>query len=209
MRSATLAAALLALSIVSAQGQEAATPASNSPAVAAPAGRNVIRLDLAAVLFSNLDNNFGRYNGMMLPLMLSAERQLKGRTSLVGEALLGGGSSFERRWGLGVQGRYYFLRRKEALTGLYVAPVLSLRSASTDYRVANFFGGAGLMLGAQLPLACKRRLLLDASAGVMAWQLLSNGQEARRRQEAGYEPLTNYGLHPVLPDVRLGLGWRF
>ncbi|RTQ53748.1 hypothetical protein EJV47_03165 [Hymenobacter gummosus] len=215
MRATVLLAAFMSLSALPGLAQEAA-PAATAPTPAAPGlGRTVVRLDATAVLWSNFDYNFWAPQGAVLPVLASVEHHWGGRTSTVVEGLLNGGTPQERRTGVSVQGRYY-LQRKFAgqPVGLYVAPTLGFRAvrdlAYARYDTRKSFAGAGVLVGAQLPVALRGRLLVDVAGGAMAWQQVGRTRfVSDSPYPSYYESKPVYGNVPVLPDMRLGLGLRF
>ncbi|MCB2378654.1 hypothetical protein LGH70_13720 [Hymenobacter sp. BT635] len=211
--------ALLAATAAQAQQVPIPAPASAAaPAVTAeqPTYRNAIRFDLGGIVISNLVNGLlNTRPETLVPVLVSYERQLTPRFSVVAEGLLNGGTSDERKAGLGVQGRYYLLptRNRASLTGLYVAPVLSYRAVGLrGYRQPDTkqrFAGVGTMVGWQLAASRGSRLFLDASLGLMAWQQLGKNKVAGEMPPGYYTPDSYYERTPVTIDGRLGIGFKF
>lgn len=154
-----------------------------------------------------------------MPILVSYERYLAGRWSLGAEALVRGGTPDEHRNGAALLGRWYLLpgHKSEApMDGLYLSPVLSYRALSTS---AGAFsqpvntgrrGGAGLLLGWQLPLGRRGvpHLIFDGAVGVVAWRRLGDDHTS----DPGYYAHINEPIFKrtgPLPDVRYGLGFQF
>ncbi|WP_460576186.1 hypothetical protein [Hymenobacter coalescens] len=212
-----LAAALFLPALPSLAQEEPVALKPLTPAASYAPGRTVVRFDAAAVLLSNVDYNFWGHKDNLLPVLVSAERHLGHRTSVVVEGLLNGGTPDTRRTGFSVQGRYYLQRKFAGLPlGLYVAPALSYRAVRDNphystYDVRKKFGGAGALLGVQVPVGLQGRLVLDAAAGVMVWQQVGQARVYDKNISSSeyfnLKPI--YELSPVLPDLRVGLGVRF
>lgn len=183
------------------------------PALAAY--HNAVRLDVGGILARNVAYNALNNNPqMLLPLLVGYERQVAPRLSGNAEVLLNGGEPVERLTGLALQGRYYYFQgRKTGLNGFYAAPTVSYRAV----RQMNYnsfkperrkLGGAGVLLGAQLPLG--NRLLLDVSGGIMTWNRLDQKATDEAAQGAYYyDNQTYYEREKVVFDGRLSLGYRF
>lgn len=177
--------------------------------------RNAVRLDVGGIFARNMAYNLLNSSPeFILPLLFGYERQVAPRLSGNAEVLLNGGEPEEQMSGLALQGRYYYFQGcKTGLNGFYVAPTVSYR-AVRQMRYYNIspkhrkLGGAGLLLGAQVPLG--RRLLLDVSGGVMSWGRL----DQRSADEVASSPYyddnqTFYERNKVVFDGRLSLGYRF
>jgi hypothetical protein len=201
---------------------EAGAQGSQAPAgtpAPAPGRRNTVRLDLLAAIAANLEHGTGARNAIIFPVLASYERHLGGRWSVVAEALVRGGTPTSRRSGAALLGRWYALPARWAetpLQGFYVSPVLSYRALSTtagdfDQPVnSGKRGGAGLLLGWQAPPFphILPNLVIDASAGVVAWTRLG----ADRTSDPAYYASINEPIFKrtgFLPDARYGLGYRF
>ncbi|RFP66205.1 hypothetical protein D0N36_04070 [Hymenobacter lapidiphilus] len=139
--------------------------------------------------------------------------------------LLNANDSKDHITGLALQMRYYVpqSRNPAALTGFYVAPTLSTRRVKQSDRVlvacygtpnytpggrSRALGGAGLLVGRQTPIGQKKRVLVDASVGLMSWQPWD--KSAAPYGCPGYSnDFTKYERHTLVPDGRLSLGYRF
>ena len=176
---------------------------------------NAVRLDVGGILARNFAYNALNNNPqLLLPLLLGYERQLAPRLSGNAEVLLNGGEPGERMSGVALQGRYYYFQgRKKGLNGFYVAPTVSYRAVRQLYYYGTSqqrrkLGGAGLLLGAQVPLSS--RLLLDVSGGVMSWGRLNEKSAADATQGVyHYDNQTYYERNKAVFDGRLSLGYRF
>lgn len=177
--------------------------------------RNAVRLDVGGILAGNVANSALGNGGAVLPLLASYERRLSSRFSVVGEGLLNGGSFRERKVGLSVQGRYYFLPKKNTrLAGFYVAPVGAVRSVKLvgtyEPAVRRRFVAVGGLAGWQGSFKPGSRWFLDVSAGLMSWQRA--GQDKTQAPVYGpqrTEQKAYYDTHQTDFDGRLGLGVRF
>ncbi|WP_022825216.1 hypothetical protein [Hymenobacter norwichensis] len=177
--------------------------------------RNAVRLDVGGIFARNMAYNILNSNPQfLLPLLVGYERQLAPRLSGNAEVLLNGGQPDERMAGLALQGRYYFYQgRKTGLNGFYAAPTLSYRAVRQlhYYSISperRKLGGAGVLLGAQVPLGS--RLLLDASGGVMSWSRLDQQSADEAASNLYYrDSRTYYEREKVVFDGRLSLGYRF
>jgi hypothetical protein len=176
---------------------------------------NAVRLDVGGIFARNMAYNLLNSNPQfLLPLLFGYERQLAPRLSGNAEVLLNGGQPDERMAGLALQGRYYFYQgRKTGLNGFYAAPTLSYRAVRQlhYYRSSperRKLGGAGVLLGAQVPLGS--RLVLDVSGGAMSWGRLDQ-QSADEAASSSYyyDNETFYERNKVVFDGRLSLGYRF
>lgn len=180
----------------------------------APSFRNAVRFDVGGVLASNLANTLLGNGGLLLPLLASYERQLGQRFGLVGEALLNGGPAWERKAGVAVQGRYYLFptRDRTALSGCYLAPVLSYRAVAMggvyESRVHRPIGGVGVLAGWQHALGHSPNLFIDLSFGVMSWKKIGPDKVDGPAQP-DYSRQTYYEFHGTDADGRLGIGFRF
>lgn len=193
---------------------QAQTAPGTGPAVR-PEYHNAVRLDVGGIFTRNMAYNMLNSNPQfLLPLLFGYERQLAPRLSGNAEVLLNGGQPDERMAGLALQGRYYFYqRRKTGLNGFYAAPTVSYRAV----RQMNYYGisperrklgGAGMLLGAQVPLGS--RLLLDVSGGVMTWGRLDRKPADNTPWDAyNYDNQTYYERNKAVFDGRLSLGYRF
>ncbi|MFD2784960.1 hypothetical protein [Hymenobacter rubripertinctus] len=207
-----LAAALLFNAALARPASAQTTPTTES---AAPVGfRHAVRLDLGGVLARNMAYNLlNNEPQVLLPILVGYEQQLGRRTSGSVEVLLNGGEPDERLKGLALQGRYYFYqRRPTGLAGFYVAPTLSYRAVQlSPYYGPTIekrqLGGAGMLLGAQVPLGRQRRFLLDVAAGSMSWTRLS--PERPSNSGSYYYQETYYENNSAVFDGRLSLGYRF
>jgi len=177
--------------------------------------RNAVRLDVGGIFARNMAYNILNSNPeFILPLLFGYERQVGPRVSGNVEVLVNGGEPDEQMSGLALQGRYYFFQgRKTGLNGFYVAPTVSYRAVRQMHYYSisperRKLGGAGVLLGAQVPLGS--RLLLDLSGGVMTW-----GRLDQRSADEGipsgydYDDQTYYEREKVVFDGRLSLGYRF
>jgi hypothetical protein len=182
---------------------------------ARPEYRNAVRLDVGGLLARNAAYNIMNSNPQfILPLLFGYERQLAPRLSGNVEALLNGGEPTEKLTGLALQGRYYYFQgRKTGLNGFYVAPTVSYRAVRQMHYYSisperRKLGGAGVLLGAQLPLGS--RLLLDVSGGVMSWGRLDQKSDDEATSGSYYpDNRTYYERDKVVFDGRLSLGYRF
>ncbi|WBA41366.1 hypothetical protein [Hymenobacter canadensis] len=185
------------------------------------AGRNVLRVDLANMVFENAVNfELLQSKPWALPLLLSYERQLGKRTSVGLEALLNGGNSEQRRGGGGLQLRYYAVpsRRVSPLAGFYVAPTVSYRKigfqderilAGKPYATVRA-AGAGVYGGWQAgtrPNAHGRRLILDVAVGAMHWMPTSTTFNGEAAMPNTYE--YRWTRARTALDARIGLGVQF
>ncbi|TGE26427.1 hypothetical protein [Hymenobacter metallicola] len=183
---------------------------------AQPTYRNALRFDVGGIFITNLTYNLLNSNPeTLVPVLVSYERQLKPRFSVVAEGLLNGGTPDERKTGLGVQGRYYVVQAqdKAPLSGLYVAPALSYRAVGlSGYRqpdTRQHFAGAGALLGWQVVIPRSPRLFLDASLGVMSWLKLGKNKVQGEVPPGYYEPDSYFERTPTTIDGRLGIGFKF
>jgi len=191
--------------------------AQNAPDTAAPARtgfRHALRLDVGGVLARNFAYNaLNNTPQLLLPVLVGYEQQLGHRTSGSVEVLLNGGEPTERASGLALQGRYYLYQgRQTGLAGIYAAPTLSYRAIKQDtyYSLSTEkrkLGGAGVLLGAQVPLGGRGRLLLDVSGGIMAWKRLDQGPQ--NTAPGYYDNETFYERNSSVFDGRISLGYRF
>ena len=176
--------------------------------------RHALRLDVGGILARNFAYNaLNSTPQVLLPILVGYEQQLGRRTSASVEGLLNGGEPGERLTGVALQGRYYFYQRHQTgLAGFYLAPTLSYRAArqSSYYSFApekRKLGGAGALLGVQVPLGGQGRLLLDVSGGIMAWKRLDgSGVDPTLGQ---YDDKTYYERNTPVFDGRISLGYRF
>ena len=214
-------AALLLLSTGAAFAQaQPAAPDSVRPA-AIRAHRNVLRLDVLVLPARALSSMFDE--GEARPVLLAYERQLGPHLSANVEALLDGGTLKESRTGLALQMRYYLAspRHPTGITGFYVAPTLSTRIIKRDYiassgsytspsyRQRRVLGGAGILVGRQAAFGLRGRLLFDASLGIMGWQRLNDSPDMSAGCAGCTDEPTDYEQNIFMPDLRLGLGYRF
>jgi hypothetical protein len=205
--------------------QQADAPSADEPTPAAArpaaAGRNVVRVDLANMVFENVINfDLLQSKPWALPVLLSYERQLGKRTSSGLEVLLNGGNSEQRRGGGGLQLRYYAVpsRRVSALAGFYVAPTVSYRKigfqderilAGKPYATVRA-AGAGVYGGWQAgtrPSAHGRRLILDVAVGAMHWMPTSSTFNGEAAVPNTYE--YRWTRTRTALDARIGLGVQF
>ena len=184
-----------------------------------PLHRNVVRLDVLAPLAASLEYALGGGSGAVVPVLLSYERRFCKNGSMGVEFLIRGGTPGERRSGGALLGRWYFAPKwgpTAALAGFYLSPVLSYRALGTSPTVFNTpinsgrRGGAGLLLGWQLPLgrAAAPHLVFDFAVGVLAWTRLGND----RTSDPSYYATVNEPIFKrtgLLPDARYGLGFQF
>lgn len=185
------------------------------PMAPAEGFHNAVRFDVGGVLASNFANTALGNGGALFPFLVSYERQVGSRFSVVGEGLLNGGSSSERKAGVSVQGRYYFRPQHstQVLAGFYLAPAAAFRSVKLSGRYEptqqRRFVGAGALLGWQGSFKSGSRFFLDVSAGLMSWQHV--GQDKFGPARGGYqtEQKAYYDTHQTDFDGRLGLGFRF
>jgi hypothetical protein len=198
----------------------AAATAPDSLKTAAPASteayRNAVRLDVGGIIGSNVASTALGNSGALLPLLVAYERQLSPRFSVVGEGLLNGGDSWERKAGLSVQSRYYFVqsRRRSPLAGFYVAPVLAFRSvrmgAPFSDEVSRRYLGTGVLLGGQAAFRRSQRWFIDVAAGIMSrWQAGPDKTRSGRYATVSSSLESYYDTHPTDFDGRLGVGYRF
>lgn len=212
-RTSRLAVLLPAVSLFQGQAQAQTTPSPEQPA--RPEYRNAVRLDVGGLLARNMAYNILNSNPQfILPLLFGYERHLAPRLSGNAEALLNGGEPRERMSGFALQGRYYYFQgRRTGLSGFYVAPTVSYRAVRQMHYYSisperRKLGGAGVLLGAQLPLGS--RLLLDVSGGVMSWGRLDQKSEDEATSGSYYpDNRTYYERDKVVFDGRLSLGYRF
>lgn len=177
--------------------------------------RNAVRLDVGGIVARNVVYNaLNSKSQFLLPLLFGYERQLAPRVSGNTEVLLNGGELDERLSGLALQGRYYYFQgRKTGLNGFYVAPTLSYRAVRQLYYYGTSqgrrkLGGAGVLLGAQMPLSC--RLLLDVSGGIMTWGRLDEKQASNIGSGSySYDNRTYYERQRTVFDGRISLGYQF
>jgi hypothetical protein len=178
---------------------------------------NAIRLDVGGILAGNVANNALGNGGLVAPILVSYERQIGLRVSLVAEGLVNGGGASERKTGLSVQGRFYVRppKSRTALAGFYLAPVAAFRSVamsnsygnSLDFRQAYLAGGA--LLGWQGALKAGARWFVDVSGGVMSWQRVGNSKAQGSGYRYFYSARSYYDAHPTDFDGRLGIGFWF
>ena len=174
-----------------------------------PAYRNVLRLDAGGILLRNAAIVLVEENteNLVFPLLIGYERQLGRRTSANAELLVNGGNAGETTSGLALQSRYYFHQKQPGLRGFYIAPTLSSRFFKDAYFGSNqarhVLGGAGALLGAQVPVGKSGRWLLDFAGGVMAWRRLNADRDA------GYSSKSYYEEQNAVPDGRISLGYNF
>ena len=172
-----------------------------------PAYRNVLRLDAGGILLRNVGAILLEEE-TVFPLLVGYERQLGRRTSANAELLVNGGNAGETTSGLALQGRYYFHQKQPGLRGFYIAPTLSSRFFKDQYfgskQARQVVGGAGALLGAQLPVGKSGRWLLDFAGGVMAWRRLNPNRDAGYSSSKSY-----YEEQNAVPDGRLSLGYNF
>ncbi|GAB2795715.1 hypothetical protein HNQ93_003046 [Hymenobacter luteus] len=177
--------------------------------------RHALRLDVGGILARNLASSGLGNSGILMPLLLGYERQLRPRLSANAEVLVNGGSPEERAWGLAAQGRYYYYQgRQTGLVGLYAAPTLSYRGIQQESGygpevVRRKLGGVGVLLGAQLPLGAQRRFLLDVSGGLMSWTRIGQDKIQNYRRGGGYYEEETYYENGSVFDGRISLGYRF
>lgn len=179
-----------------------------------PEHHNAMRLDVGGIFARNMAYNLLNANPQfLLPLLLGYERQLAPRLSGNAEVLLNGGQPGERMTGLALQGRYYFYQgRKTGLNGFYAAPTLSYRAVRQLHYYGSSpehskLGGAGVLLGAQVPLGS--RLLLDVSGGVMSWNRLDRQSADEVASPYYHDNRTYYEREKAVFDGRISLGYRF
>ncbi|RSK49529.1 hypothetical protein [Hymenobacter rigui] len=205
-----LATALLSAGVTAAQAQTA-------PDTTAPVRvgfRHALRLDVGGILLRNFAYNALNSDArLLLPVLVGYEHQLGQRSSANLEVLLNGGQPTERLSGAALQGRYYVYQgRQSGLAGVYAAPTLGYRSVRQNafynhYNENRKLGGAGVLLGAQLPLGHQSRLLLDIAGGIMAWKRLDKNPYAST--PGYYDNKTYYEEGGAIFDGRLSLGYRF
>ncbi|MBO0358344.1 hypothetical protein J0X19_10345 [Hymenobacter sp. BT186] len=208
-----MAVLLSVVSLFQGQAHAQTTPSQDQPA--RPEYHNAVRLDVGGILARNVAYNALNNNPqMLLPLLFGYERQLGPRVSGNAEVLLNGGEPEERLSGVALQGRYYYFQgRKTGLNGFYVAPTVSYRAVRQLYYYGTSqerrkLGGAGMLLGAQVPLGS--RLLLDVSGGVMTWGRLDRQSTDEAASGAyHYDNKTFYERNKSVFDGRLSLGYRF
>ncbi|WP_139924885.1 hypothetical protein [Hymenobacter sp. DG01] len=209
-----LAAALLFTGLVSSAAQ-AQSPLPDTLKPTPAVYSNALRLDVGGILARNLASSALGNSGILMPLLLGYERQLRPRLSANAELLVNGGSPEERAWGLAAQGRYYYYQgRQTGLAGLYVAPTLSYRGIRQDSGygpevVRRKLGGAGVLLGSQMPLGAQRRFLLDVSGGLMSWARIGQDQIRNYRRGGGYYEEETFYENGTVFDGRISLGYRF
>jgi hypothetical protein len=217
IRLSYLAGATLFLSLLAVLAQAQTTPQEPQTQNSANVSRNTIRLDQAVILFRNLDYNLlSRKWHFVLPILVGYERQLSPKTSINAEALVNGGTPREGILGLGLQGRYYFWQgRKTGLLGCYVAPTLGYRAVRQEYYVAGGerrkLGGGGVSMGAQVPVALRKQLVLDMAMGFMSWNHLGKSDIINMPGYGTYDNSikTSYERNSVILDGRLGIGYQF
>ncbi|WP_152981548.1 hypothetical protein [Hymenobacter sp. AT01-02] len=181
---------------------------------APPSYRNAVRLDLGGVLARNVAYNaLTSQPRVLLPVLVGYERQLGQRTSANAEVLVHGGTPDERTSGLALQGRYYYYQRHQrGLAGLYAAPTISYRYVRQQFYYTpvetHKLAGAGVLLGAQVPLGVRRRLLLDVSGGIMTWVRV-NPVHTSTAPGGYYQEKTYYERNSSVFDGRISLGYRF
>lgn len=207
-----VAAVLLSAGAATAQAQTA-------PDTLAPARAgyfNVLRVDVGGILLRNLDYNLLNSNPqLLLPMLFGYERRIGKSTSGSVEVLLNGGQPNEEMTGAALQGRYYFYQgRQTGLAGLYAAPTLSYRAVRQQlyYRPKEQrrkLGGAGALLGAQVPMAAQGRLVLDISGGVMWWARLDTPPAEYGVVPYYYDDRTYLERNTAVFDGRVSLGYRF
>ncbi|WP_426490011.1 hypothetical protein [Hymenobacter sp. 102] len=191
-----------------------AQPTPDTLAASRTGFRHALRLDVGGVLLRNFAYNaLNSDTRLLLPVLVGYEHQLGRRTSGSVEVLLNGGQPTERISGAALQGRYYVYQgRQSGLAGMYVAPTLGYRNVKQHsyysfYNENRKLGGAGLLLGAQMPLGRQSRLLLDVSGGIMAWKRLDKSPYANTL--GYYDNKTYYDEGGAIVDGRLSLGYRF
>lgn len=207
-------ACLLAALVLSA-GLTGAAQAQTAPdTIVHVSFRHALRLDVGGILARNFAYNaLNSTPQVLLPILVGYEQQLGRRSSGSVEVLLNGGEPNERLSGVALQGRYYFYQRHQTgLAGFYLAPTLSYRAArqSSYYSFTTErrkLGGAGALLGAQVPLGGRGRLLLDVSGGIMAWKRLDGSGVAPASGQ--YDDKTYYERNTPVFDGRISLGYRF
>jgi hypothetical protein len=179
---------------------------------------NVLRVEVGGMLLRNLDYNLLNSNPqLLLPLLFGYERRVGKKTSGSVEVLLNGGQPDEEMTGAALQGRYYLYQgRQTGLAGLYVAPTLSYRAVRQQvyYQLAEQrrkLGGAGALLGAQVPMSAKGRLVLDVSGGVMCWTRLDAPPAVYGIVPSYYyyDDRTYLERNAAVFDGRISLGYRF
>jgi hypothetical protein len=176
--------------------------------------RHALRLDVGGIVLRNFAYNaLNSDTRLLLPVLVGYEQQLGRRTSGSVEVLLNGGQPTERISGGALQGRYYVYQgRQTGLAGVYVAPTLGYRAVRQNayysaYNENRKLGGAGVLLGAQVPLGGRGRLLLDVSGGLMAWKRLDKSKFTN--VPGYYDNKTYYDEGGAIFDGRLSLGYRF
>ncbi|AHJ95759.1 hypothetical protein [Hymenobacter swuensis] len=191
-----------------------AQTAPDTVAPARPGFRHALRLDVGGILARNFAYNALNENTqLLLPVLVGYEQQLGRRTSGSVEVLLNGGEPTERASGVAMQGRYYLYQgHQTGLAGIYAAPTLSYRAIKQEVYYSlttekRKLGGAGVLLGAQLPLGGRGRLLLDVSGGIMTWKRLDQGPKTT--VPGYYDNETFYERNSAVFDGRLSLGYRF
>ncbi|RSK42731.1 hypothetical protein [Hymenobacter perfusus] len=207
---ARLLTALLLGAGLATSAQAQTTP--DAPTPNKPPYANALRLDIGGALARNVAHNILNSSpDLLVPVLVGYERQLGRRISGNVEVLVNGGEPDERLSGVALQGRYYLYQgRKTGLLGVYAAPTLSFRSARQQFyysstRYTSKLGGAGGLLGVQLPLG--NRLLLDVSGGVMTWKRLDETELSSLPSYYRYK--TYYEEQGTVFDGRLSLGYRF
>ncbi|RSK31103.1 hypothetical protein [Hymenobacter metallilatus] len=191
--------------------------AQTAPDTTAPARvglRHALRLDVGGILLRNVAYNaLNTDTRLLLPVLVGYEQQLGRRSSGSVEVLLNGGQPTERTSGVALQGRYYLYQgRQTGLAGVYVAPTLGYRGVKQNayynaYNENRKLGGAGVLLGAQLPLGHQSRFLLDVAGGIMTWRRLNKSPYAGT--PGYYDTGTYYEENGAVFDGRLSLGYRF
>ncbi len=169
---------------------------------------------MGSVYGTNFLYQFDGHSGFLFPVLASYERQVSRQFSGVIEGLVNGGEPAERRAGVTVQGRYYYLPRqpKASLTGFYVAPMLSYRTlvANRSYLIARQrFGGVGALAGWQATPRPQSRVFIDVALGVTKWQKLGAGTASDPNNTIYPRSQTYYERRQVVLDGRLGVGVRF
>ncbi|MCC2545958.1 hypothetical protein LJY25_05840 [Hymenobacter sp. BT175] len=211
--------ALLALTSLSSFAQEPA-PETTLPATALHARRNLLRVDMAGLLVTNLEYNLISNRKTLMPVLLGYERGVSRHWSVGTEVLLNGGNPEERLWGASLQGRVYArpATEKQLPTGFYLAPTLGYRHAKVSqygfFGTEHHLGGVGAHTGVLLSLSkLASGLVIDTSLGVMGWQTLGEVKLTGEPEKFGYSRNTIM-VSPqregkALVDGRFSVGWRF
>lgn len=181
--------------------------------------QNSIRVDLLVPIAANISYNFWKDKGIVLPMLFTYERHVKGHWSLGTEVTVNGGNPDERYHGAALFGRYYLVPAmpwaNTPLAGLYLSPVVSYRSMEYRYSDDSSIttgqrGGAGILLGWQLPMGNLRRapcLVLDTAVGYLYWNRL--GTDRTTPINAGSNFTADIAQTGPKLNIRLGVGIQF